>query len=133
MKIPPHIPLYGNPEFRGPCPTEAAEALTFFNAIRKTRFGGIAVHIKNEGKKRHTQAAWDKAQGLVKGASDIMIPGAPTFLCELKRKDRTQSRISKEQVAYLESAQANGAWVCVALGWEAALEAVNEWSCIIRK
>ena len=133
MRIPSNIPLYGNPDFRGPCPTETAEALTFFNAIRKTRFGSIAVHIKNEGKKRHTQAAWDKAQGLVKGASDIIIPGAPTFLCELKRQDHTQSRISKEQIAYLEAAKNNGAWVCVALGWEAALEAVNEWSRIIRK
>lgn len=133
MRIPSNIPLYGNPDFRGPCPTETAEALTFFNAIRKTRFGSIAVHIKNEGRRKHTQAAWDKAQGLVKGASDIMIPGAPTFLCELKRQDHTQSRISKEQIAYLEAAQDNGAWVCVALGWQAALEAVNEWSRIVCK
>ena len=133
MRIPSNIPLYGNPDFRGPCPTETAEALTFFNAIRRTRWGAIAVHIKNEGKRKHSQAAWERAHGMVTGAADIIIPGAPAFVCELKRQDHTKSRISKEQVDYMEVAQAAGAFVCVALGWESAMEAVNDWSRIVRQ
>ncbi len=132
MNLPPHIPLFGDPAYRGPCATEPAEAVTFFNAIRKTRWGATAIHIKNEGRRSNHQAAWDKAQGMVKGASDIIIPSAPAFVCELKRKDHTRSKISDEQIAYLEEAQANGAWCCIALGWEAAWEAVNEWSRIVR-
>jgi hypothetical protein len=119
--------VYGDTSWRGDCHTETAEAVTFFNAIRKTRFGAVASHIKNEGKRRTTQASWDKAQGLVTGASDIFIPASPAFLCELKRKDHTKSRISKDQVTYLEEAQKLGAFCCVALGWEAAWGAVQEW------
>ena len=130
MKIPPNIPLYGDPNWRGPCPAETAEAVTLFQAVRAqwpNTLGKLAVHIKNEGKRRHGQVSWDKAQGLVKGASDVMIPGSPAFVCELKRRDRTKSKISKEQIEYLEAAQENGAWVCIALGWEASFEAVKEW------
>jgi hypothetical protein len=133
MILPPNIPLYGNPDYRGPCSTEAAESVTFFNAIRRTKWGTLALHIKNEGRRSHGQAAWDKAQGLVTGAADIIIPGAPSFVCELKRQDHTKSRISKEQIAYLEAAQDAGAFVCVALGWQAAMEAVGDWSRIVRQ
>jgi len=125
--LPHKIPVYGDTEWRGSCPTETAEQVTFFAAIRKTPLGRVALHIKNEGRRRHGQVSWDKANGLVKGASDIMIPGALAFVCELKRKDHTKSRISDEQIAYLEAAQEYGAFVCIALGWEAAWEAVQEW------
>jgi len=130
MNLPPDIQLYGNPAWRGDCPTETAEAVTLFQAIRAqwpNTLGKIAVHVKNEGKRRHGQISWDKAQGMVTGASDVFIPGAPSFLCELKRRDHTKSRISKEQIDYLRAAQANGSFVCIALGWEAAFAAVKEW------
>lgn len=127
MILPPNIPIYGDPTWRGACPTENAEQVTFFAAIRKTPMGRVALHIKNEGKRRHGQVSWDKASGLVKGASDIMIPGSPAFVCELKRKDHTKSRISGEQSEYLEAAQEYGAFAVIALGWEAAWEAVQEW------
>lgn len=128
MILPPKIRLFGDPTYRGPCPTETAEAVTFFNAIRKTKWGATCLHVKNEGRRNARQAAWDKAQGLVTGAPDIVIPGAPTFLCELKRRDHTKSKISDEQIEYLERAQAQGAWVCIALGWEAAWDAVKAWA-----
>jgi hypothetical protein len=126
--LPENIPLFGDPKWRGPCPTETAEAVTFFSEIRKTQWGAIAVHIKNEGKRRKGQITWDKAQGLVKGASDIIIPGAPAFVCELKRRDHTKSRISQAQIDYLTDAQGAGAFACIALGWEAAFAAVEAWS-----
>jgi len=116
---PPNIPLYGDPDWRGDCPTETAEAVTLFQAIRAQwpdTLGRIAVHVKNESRRTHGQAKWDKAQGLVTGASDIMIPGSPAFVCELD-----------EQIAYLEAAQDNGAFACIALGWESAFQAVKEW------
>lgn len=131
MILPPNIPIYGDTSYRGNCPTETAEQVTLFGAIRKTPLGRVALHIKNEGKRKHGQVSWDKANGLVKGASDIMIPGAPAFVCELKRKDKTKSRISDEQIAYLEAAQEYGAFACIALGWEAAWEAVQEWQKVL--
>ena len=128
MKLPPNIPVYGDTTYRGPCPTESAEQVTLMNVLRKTPLGRIAIHVKNEGKRNTRQATWDKAQGMVKGAPDIWIAGSPTCLVELKRKDHTQSSISDDQVKFLKAAQDNGAWVCIALGWEAAYEAVKTWS-----
>lgn len=130
MILPQNIPIYGDTSYRGKCPTETAEAVTLFSMIRLTypkTLGKIAIHIKNEGKRKHSQAQWDKASGMVKGASDVMIPGSPTFVSEIKRKNHTLSKISKEQVEYLEAAKENGAFVCIALGYEAALEAIKEW------
>lgn len=130
VKLNKNIVLYGDPSFRGPCPTENAEQITFFSRIRKqypTTYGLIAVHIRNEGKKTWTQAAFHRASGQTKGASDIIIPGAPTFVCELKRRDHTRSKWQPGQEVYLQAAQAAGAFVCVALGVDAAIDALELW------
>ena len=127
--IPDEIEIYGDVSFRGACATEGAEQVTFFNALETVHpdIAAIALHIKNEGKRTRGQAHWDKVNGMKAGASDICIPGAPTFLCELKQKDHTKSRLDKKQLDYLLTARANGAFVCVALGFEAALQAVAKW------
>lgn len=127
MKFPKWLKVYGDKSYRGDCPVESAEQMTFFNFIRKTDFGDIAIHIRNEGKRNHWQAAKHTAEGMCKGASDIIIPGCPAFVCELKRQDHTKSTWQKGQQNFLKKAQANGAFVCVALGHKAAMEAFYEW------
>jgi hypothetical protein len=64
---------------------------------------------------------------MTEGASDIIIPGCPAFVCELKRRDHTKSKWQDGQLEYLETAQKAGAFVCVALGADAAMEAFEEW------
>lgn len=127
MKIPPQIPIYGLP-IKGCKITEAAHQGTFFNILRRDypEYGAIAIHIKNEGKRTQQQIEKDKAQGLVTGASDIIIPGKPAFVCEMKSQSKT-AKISKEQIDYLLAAQLKGAFVCVALGHQAAIKALLEW------
>lgn len=61
------------------------------------------------------------------GATDIVIPAARPFVCELKRRDHTVSSIADEQLAYLRAAQAAGAYACIALGVDAAWEAFQHW------
>jgi hypothetical protein len=39
------------------------------------------------------------------GASDIIIPAACSFVCEIKRRDHTKSKWQPGQVEYLESAK----------------------------
>ncbi len=129
MKFNPDIPVYGDVDFRGKCPTESAEQITFFNKIRKVE--PCATHIRNEGKKTYQQVARQKAEGMTKGASDIIIPGSPAFVCELKRKDHTKSRWQDGQIEYLLNAKKNGAFVCVALGWQSAMQAYKEWRAIV--
>lgn len=133
MKFPDFLRVYGDVSFRGDCPKETAEQVTFFRELRKKypdTVGALAVHPKNEEKRTGRQfakLAMDKAMGLTPGASDIIIPGATAFVCEMKRKDHTLSKWQPGQLPYLEAAQAQGCFVCVALGWEAAMRAVEEW------
>lgn len=131
MKFPPWLRVYGDTDFRGDCPKESAEQVTFFSRLRREHpdtWGKLALHPKNEEKrsgKQFMQLDRDKAMGLSPGASDIIIPLG--FVCEMKRRDHTKSSWQKEQLPYLEAAHNEGAFVCVALGWEAAWEAFEEW------
>lgn len=61
------------------------------------------------------------------GASDVVIPGAPAFVCELKRRDHTKCTWQGGQQEYLRASQDAGAFACVALGWEAAWQAFGDW------
>ena len=130
MKFNPKIRVYGDLEWRGKCPKENIEQVTFFNQIRKKypdTYGKIAVHTRNEGKRTEQQTMFLKIEGMVTGASDVFIPGNPSFVCEIKRQDHTQSHWQNDQESYLLIAQDLGSFACVALGYEAALQSLEEW------
>ena len=133
MKIPNDIPVYGDVSFRGPCPTETAEQVTFFAELRRRwpdTLGIIALHPRNEQQLKKGQfSAIDrhKAEGMNPGASDVIIPGSPSFVCEMKRQDHTKSKWQEGQLPYLRAAKAKGSFVCVALGYAGAIQAVEEW------
>lgn len=131
MKFPSWLYVYGDQSYRGECPSETVEQATFFNRLRaqypKT-YGAIGLHIKNEGKRDFRQVAKMRAEGgFIPGASDVIIPGNPTFVLEIKRKNHMLSSWQKGQIEYLKAAQECGAYVSVALGHEAAWEAFNDW------
>ena len=125
--------VYGDQSFRGKCPTEALEQVTFFGRLREyypDTWGRLGLHPRNEGLKikgQFASVAMHKAEGMTPGASDIIIPGRVTFVCEMKRRDRTQSAWQDGQVEYLTAAHNAGAFACVALGCDAAWEAFGEW------
>ena len=129
----PLIKVYGNTEFRGDCPKEDAELMTFFNELNRLhpQLAIIAIHPDNEGLvlgSGHHRHIKQKAKGAIKkGAADIIICGNPTFVCELKRRDHTKSHWQDGQLEFLEVSKKQGAFVCVSLGYEAALNAVNDW------
>lgn len=129
----PLIKVYGNTNFRGDCPNEDAELITFFNELNRLhpQLATIAIHPDNEGLvlgSGHHHHIKQKAKGAIKkGASDIIIVGNPTFVCEMKRQDHTKSRWQDGQLEFLEYSLKNGAFVCIALGYESALEAVKDW------
>src|SRR5690625_2396759 len=103
MKFPDWLTVYGDTTWRGPCPPESTEQVTFFNWLRHVypEYGAIAIHPRNEGKRSHMQTQRHKAEGMVTGTPDIIIPGATTFVCELKRRDHTKSAWQKGQQDYL--------------------------------
>lgn len=133
MNLPPTIPLYGDPAYRGKCPVEAVEQASAVNRIRQLypdTFGALVFHPRNEQQLRggqHSAMIKHKAEGLTAGVSDLVIPGAPCLVVEIKRRNPRLSKISQEQIDYLETAQRMGAFVAVALGAVAAIEAFDIW------
>lgn len=133
MKIPANIPIYGNTSYRGKCPKESVEQVTFISWVRREypdSYGVTIFHAKNEGKLINGQfqsVAKDRAMGMAIGCADIHCPGNRSLCIEIKKKDHTKSSISDEQIKYLVTAQSLGAFCCIALGHEAAIEAFKEW------
>ena len=134
-KIPPKIPVFGNADFRGPCPLETPEQISFLCLLRDEfpELAKIAVHIRNEGKRTKKQGAQHKLEGMNTGASDIVIPCSPPMLIEIKRRDHTQSSTSHKQMKYLIDSHDQGAFACYALGAVGAIEAVRAWHTINQK
>ena len=128
MNLDHNVPIYGDTTNRDKkCPKESAEQVTFFNKIRREypdSWGKIATHIRNEGKKSVQQVRREKAEGMIKGASDIIIGG---FYCELKRVNHMLCKVSDEQIEYLDTINELGYFGCIALGYEAAYEAFQEY------
>ena len=127
------FPVFGDISFRGKCPREEIEQVTFFGQLRREypdTLALIAMHSRNEGLKKAGQlrsVAQHKAEGMTPGFADIVIAGRQTFLCELKRRDHTQSVWQDGQIEHLTAAHDAGAFSCVALGWEAAWQAMEIW------
>lgn len=132
MKIPDWLPVFGDRDYRGECPLESAEQRSFFRALRKAcpTLGRLAVHIRNESfRQKEVTAVW-KAEGMSAGAPDIIIPGNPTFACEMKRLDPTKGQLSAAQIAYLEATLSVGGFACLALGAKGAWEALIQWAAL---
>lgn len=128
-----NVPVFGDLSFRGVCPIEEIEQVTFFARLRTAHpstWGALAIHPRNEQQLRggqHRAFSRQKAAGLTPGAADIIIPGRPAFVCELKRRDYRLCRWQPGQAEYLQAAAQAGAFACVALGADAAWEAFGVW------
>lgn len=127
------VVTFGDLEFRGACPTEDQDQITFFNRIRREypdSWGAIAVHPRNEGLRTggHVGAvAKHKAEGMTAGAADVIIPARFAFVCEMKRRDYTKSAWQDGQRRYLKASAQGGAFACVALGYDATWQAFEAW------
>lgn len=131
MILPPNIPIFGDPKWRGKCPKESVDQISVVNRIRREypdTWGRLLIHVRNEDEVASAQAMRKrKLEGLVPGASDLNLPARTPWICEIKRRDHTLSRLSDEQLAYLVAAQNAGAFACIALGAVGAWEAFTHW------
>lgn len=130
MKIPDWLRVYGSTTYRGPAPPESAEQVTFFSQLRRhhPHLSNLVFHPRMEGERTKGQADWQKADGsIVAGVADVIGVGHPMLVLELKRRDKTQSVWQKGQVEFLELSHKRGAFTCLALGYEAALQAIQDW------
>jgi len=133
MIFPEGIIVWGNTRFRGKCPLEAVEQVSWFNKIRREypdTYGAVATHVRNEGLKEGRQFSSvmkHSAEGMTKGCADIVLPARVPLVIEMKRCDHTKSSLSDEQIKYLKAATALGSYAIVALGAAAAYEAFEWW------
>ncbi len=133
MKFPEGIIVWGDTRFRGKCPLEGVEQVSWFNKIRREypdTYGAVATHVRNEGLKERAQFSSvmkHSAEGMTKGCADIIVPARIPLVIEMKRADHTKSELSDEQIKYLLAAQALGSYACVALGAVAAWSAFEYW------
>lgn len=130
MKFPDWLSVYGDRDYRGPCPHESIEQIDFFAwlCLHNKGLAALALHPKNEGSRSWGQVDFDKRTGSInKGASDIIIPGAPALVGELKRLDHTKSAWQKGQIDYLWVAKERGCFVFVALGAAGAKLAIDDY------
>lgn len=133
MKLPDWLNVYGDTQYRGKCAVESAEQVTLFTQIRKhhPHLAPIVFHPRMEGERTKGQADWQKADGsIVAGVADVIGVGHPMLVLELKRRDQTQSVWQNGQVEFLEASQKRGAFTCLALGYEAALQAIQDWEAL---
>jgi hypothetical protein len=127
------FPVFGDVTFRGKCPKEDQEQISFFNRIRAeypATWGALALHPRNEGLKLSGQfsaVSKHRAEGMTRGAADIIIPARVSFVCEMKRRDHTLAAWQDGQIDYLTAAHGAGAFACVALGCDAAWQAMECW------
>lgn len=128
MKIDPRIKVYGDLNYRNPkCPTEDKEQETTVNQVRKRYPQLVFTSVKNESKRTGSQMDKDKAMGFLAGVSDLVFFGNPSLCIEMKRKDHTVCSWRPQQQPFLIAAQEQGAMACVCFGWEAAMEAIEDW------
>lgn len=134
MKIPADLRVYGDVKFRGPCEKEDYVLTSFISYLRKNypdSYGALAFHVQNEGKRTPAQAMRDKSHGLLKGVSDVIIPARVTLVLELKKADSSQCAWETGQREFLAAAAKTGAFACVAFGYEAAIQAFEDWLKIV--
>lgn len=128
MKTPAWLPKFGTLKKSNDNPKEDYVLSSIVSRIRMDyplTYGLVAFHVKNESKRTTGQIRADKAKGLTKGVSDLIVIGNPTLCMEIKRDDSCYFEIG--QLEFLEQAQKNGAFVCLAVGYDGAKEAFNHW------
>ena len=98
--IPESIKIYGAP-IKGCKVAESAHMITFFNTLRREypEYAKCCLHIRNEGKRTRQQIEREKAEGFITGASDIILVGNPSFVCEMKSQSPS-AKISQEQIDF---------------------------------
>ena len=105
-------------------PTEHAEQVTFVQWFRRTYQDVLIFAIPNGGHRNAVVASKLKAEGVMRGVPDLLIPAWGVWV-EMKRAKG--GRLSWEQKHMIEYLEANGYAVIVANGAANAIEQVREW------
>lgn len=115
--------------YRGECPTEIIEQINCAGWLEKNHpeRWPLIFHVANEIKANPQYMAKRKKMGVRSGVSDIIDFGEIRGAFELKRQDRTKSKVSEEQMAFLEAVDASGGFAAIVYGYSSFLLAYSEY------
>ena len=128
MKTPTWLPKFGDLPKSTSNPAEDYVLSSLISRIRNdypSTYGLVAFHVKNESKRTTGQIRADKAKGLTKGVSDLIVVGNPTLCMEIKKDN--SCRFEDGQLEFLQQAQKQGAFVCLVIGYQGAKDAFEYW------
>lgn len=106
--------------YRGECPSETVEQINSAGWLEKNHPEDwpLALHVPNEVKAKPQYMAKRKKMGVKPGPSDWLIMRTPPGAFELKRRDRTKSKTSKDQREFLDAVAASGGFAAICYGAE---------------
>lgn len=123
------IRTYGG-TYRGECRSERCEqidSISWVSVNHPDRFG-LVFHVPGETKASPQHMQMRAKEGVKPGPPDIIdLAGPVPGLFELKRLDRTKSKLSKDQRDFLSAADARGHFTAVCYGFAAFKEAYTEF------
>ena len=123
-------------KFRGNCDVEDQDQINFTSWFdyQYPHHSPLYFHVVNESMMNPQGRVKAKRKGLKAGVSDILIllkrGKYSGLIIELKRKDKSKSRISKEQEGFLYEVSEQGFFSAVCYGFEEAQKCVKEYLLI---
>lgn len=115
--------------YRGDCRTERPEqidAISWLSFNHPDRIP-LIFHCPGETKANAQHMQMRAKEGVRAGVPDIIDLGVTVGLFEMKRMDRTKSKVSKEQLAFLSNSSAAGHFVAICYGFEQFKIAYNDY------
>lgn len=106
--------------YRGECRTERCEqidSISWLSFNYPERFQ-LIFHCPGETKAKAQHMQMRAKEGVKAGPPDIIDLGVVVGLFEMKRLDRTKSKVSKEQKAFLQAGADAGHFVAICYGFE---------------
>ena len=119
--------------YRGDCPTEIIEQINSMGWVEKNHPDRwpLVFHYPAEVKAKPQYMAIRKKCGVKAGVSDIIDFGEIRGAFELKCRDKTKSKVSKEQLEFLESVDASGGFAAIVYGYQQFLLAYSDYLAIV--
>lgn len=124
----PMIRIYDS-GYRGECPSEDVEQINSMGWLEKNfpdRWKMI-FHYPAEAKAKPQYMAIRRKLGVKAGIADIIDFGEIRGAFELKRRDKTKSKVSKDQLEFLESVDASGGFAAIVYGYSQFLLAYSDY------
>lgn len=115
--------------YRGECSSEMVEQINCMGWLEKHQPDRwpLIFHYPAEAKAKPQYMAVRRKLGVKAGISDIIDFGEIRGAFELKRRDKTKSKVSKEQLAFLESVDASGGFAAICYSFEQFLLAYSDY------